>query len=81
MIDDDDRWTPLLVMMINNYHRLAIDDSVVDCSTHACVVKLVGVFRCCYHLILMMMMVMMIITTVLAIIRVIPHVYTDTRLH
>ena len=80
MIDDDDRWTPLLVMMINNYHRLAIDDSVVDCSTHGGVVKLVGVFRCCYHLILMM--TMMIITTVLAIIRVlITHMYTDTRLH
>ena len=63
VIDDDDRWTPLLVMMINNYHRLAIDDSVVDCSTHACVVELVGVFCCCYHLSLMMMMV---ITTVLS---------------
>ena len=78
MIDDDYRWTPLLVMMIKNYHRLAIDDSVIDCSTHGCVVELVGVFRCCYHLILMMMMM---ITSVLAIIRVIPHVYTDTRLH
>ena len=36
--------------MDDDLHRLSIDDSVVGRPTHACVVKLVGVFSCCYYL-------------------------------
>ena len=36
--------------MDDDVHRLSIDDPVVGRPTHAGVVKLVGVFSCCYYL-------------------------------